>query len=254
MNKKIELFNALEIETQSRCNRRCEGCLRNSYPDKKAVESWFNVNYLPTEDIERIMKQSLEIGFSGRVCLSHYDESLMDPRIADLGRMAKSLGFSHVYIGSNSDFLTAEMARDLDGAFDEIVFALYVPESHYEKRAKWIQSLFKKTQPRIRRGSHIITHYSPLAYNAYDAIIKTYQNNTCIWPATNSMIINHRGDMMMCCDDMPGHFDLGNIKDHTIEELWYGEKHQDYVMALSKPGGRAIHPHCMCCPRPGNNM
>lgn len=255
MDKKIALFNTLEIETQSQCNRHCVGCLRNSYPDRDAVRSWFGCWELPLDDIKRALVESQSIGFNGRVCLSHYDESLMDPRIVDIARMTKDMGFSHVYMGSNADFLTPELANKLDGLLDEIVFALYVPDTQYDKRAEWIRSLFKKTVPRIRRGVHIITHYSPLVPDhTLNAITKAYKNNPCVWPPTNSMIINHKGEMMLCCDDMPGHFNLGDIYHATIEELWFSEKHQKLVLALAEPGGRAVHSHCLCCPRPGNNM
>jgi radical SAM protein with 4Fe4S-binding SPASM domain len=64
------------------------------------------------------------------------------------------------------------------------------------------------------------------------------------------LIINHRGDMLLCYDDLAGHFRLGNIRDHTVEQLWFGDRHQDLVLALQAPDGRWCHPHCMSCPRP----
>ena len=38
--------------------------------------------------------------------MQHYNEPLLDPRIAELGRYAKSLGqFKYVFICTNADFI-----------------------------------------------------------------------------------------------------------------------------------------------------
>jgi hypothetical protein len=59
--------------------------------------------------------------------------------------------------------------------------------------------------------------------------------------------------MLMCCDDMTGNFDLGNISNNIVETLWYGEKHQRLVSALQKKDGRKVpgNEHCLTCPRTG---
>lgn len=245
-DRRIELFKTLEIETNSSCNRRCPGCIRNSIPDKSATRSWFEDHQLSLVDFNRVLDESCALGFQGPVCLSHYNEPLMDPRIADLARIVKKRGFARVFMGSNADLLTEELTKNLDGSLDEIGFALYMDEPQLSKRSAWIKGLFKKTYVTIAHGDHMITHYSPLADHV--ALAAAHCNNVCRHPLKR-MIVNHKGDMLMCCDDLTGHFDLGNIRDHTIEELWYGDEHQRMVLALCQPGGRSVHPHCVSCPR-----
>ena len=41
-----------------------------------------------------------------------------------------------------------------------------------------------------------------------------------------------------------------NVHERTIEELWFGDRHQDLVVALQQAGGRRTHEHCLSCPRP----
>lgn len=249
MDKKIKLFKRLEIETFSNCNRKCVTCLRNSIPDRESTKSWFGNNELPIEDIERVLKQSIQMGFKGEVCLSHYNEPMMDDRIVDIAKMTKSMGFSRVFMCSNGDYLTEELASNLDGVLDDIGISLYMDEPNLSKRRDWIRTLFKKTKlSPIQPGVHMATHCSPTFDVA--SLVRNHQSNPCHHP-TVRMIVNHKGQMLLCCDDLTNNFDLGSVHESTVEELWFSEKHQNYVLSLSKRNGRSVHPHCMSCPRVG---
>lgn len=248
MEKKIKLFRRLEIETQSTCNRHCVTCLRNSIPDRESVAPWFTKNQLSLQDIERILQESKAIGFSGEVCLSHYNEPLQDERIIDIAKLVRSLGFSRLFFCTNGDYLTDEIAESLDGLLNDIGVALYMEDPIRSKREKWIRGLFKKTRLNLSHGEHMVTHYSPLIETGN--LIKSNRGNPCHHP-TVRMIVNHRGQMLLCCDDLTGNFDLGTIHEKSVEELWFSEKHQNYVIELSRRGGRKIHPHCLSCPRAG---
>lgn len=244
--RRIPLFGQLEIETRSTCNRTCTSCIRNSYPDREVVQPWFEANELPTETVTRLLHEAHEIGFRGYVCLQHYNEPLQDPRMPEFVAEAKSLDFCHVYMCSNGDYVNAARAAELDGLVDEIIFAIYVEEPHKSRREEWLRSLFKTTRLTFTGGAMMATHFSPDF--PVEFLSRRHASRPCHEPIRR-MIVNHRGDMLMCCDDMVGHFDLGNVADHSIEELWFSERHQDLVLALEGPGGRAVHPHCLSCPR-----
>ena len=64
------------------------------------------------------------------------------------------------------------------------------------------------------------------------------------------MYINHLGNMLMCCSDLIGHFNLGNIKEFTLQELWYSEKHQNLLKSLTHSDSRRQYSHCSICPLP----
>lgn len=247
LEKKIQPFIRLEIETFSTCNRRCVTCLRNSIPDRESVSSWFEPKALPFEDIRRIMEEAQAMGFYGEVCLSHYNEPLMDERIVEIAKLARSMNFSRVFFCSNADFLTEELASQLDGLVNDIGFSFYMDEPMKSERMNWCKGLFRKTHAKVGPGDHMVTHFSPI--HDVVQISRKYKDNPCHLPQVR-MIVNHKGQMLLCCDDLTGHFNLGTIYDgKTIEELWYGDEHQEYVLALMKSGGRSIHPHCQSCPR-----
>ncbi len=160
--------------------------------------------------------------------------------------MVKARPFSRVFFGSNADALSEELASQLDGILDELGVALYISESKIDERAEWIKSLFQKTHVTVTNGNAnpMITHYSPLG--DHKKLAEDHHTHPCRQPSKR-MIINHKGEMLMCCDDLINNFELGNIHDNTLEELWFSEHHQDLVLSLNK--GRS-HPHCLSCPRP----
>ena len=246
----IPLFKYVDLETCSSCNRVCPTCLRNSHPNREALQSWFEPEFLPVRTIKDALNQCMELGFLGSICLSHYNEPLMDERISEIGRMAKSYGqFSKVYMHSNGDLLNEDIANDLDGAFDQIIFTLYMNEPVKSKRANWIKSLFHKTKVEIITYSeHIATHFSP----KFDvkSMAEKYREHPCSNEPQIHLIINHRRQYLLCCEDVIGNFDLGYFPDISIEDYWFGKKHVGIIADLGAEGGRLKHEYCATCPRP----
>lgn len=244
-----ELFRFLDLETISSCNRTCPTCIRNSHPDKKAISSWFEVNYLPLEVITEALDQCVALGFTGGVCLSHYNEPLMDERIAEIAALAKSYGqFSEVFMNSNGDFLTEELAKDLDGHLDKIIVSLYMDEPIKSQRAEWIKTLFQSTHPEIiTMSDHIATHFSP-SFDV-EALAEQHKNRDCAEPRIR-VIINHRRQYLLCCDDVVGNFDLGTFPETSIKDYWFGAKHMSIMNNLRNQGGRLQYSYCSTCPRP----
>jgi radical SAM protein with 4Fe4S-binding SPASM domain len=218
------------------------------------VSSWFKKNKLEIELIDKVLKEAKELGFNDTICLSHYNEPLADERICDIASSTKNYEFRRVILCTNADFLTEDIASKLDGVLDDIGVSLYMNAEHAEKRADWIRSLFKKTKLTIasfqgakntKHAVPMITHYSPLADVV--ALSNKYIKNPCAQP-TRRLIINHKGDMLLCCDDLVGNFDLGNIHLSSVSNLWYSEKHVQIVQDLLK-GNRQKYAHCASCPR-----
>ncbi|NOS89814.1 MAG: radical SAM/SPASM domain-containing protein [Methylococcaceae bacterium] len=248
VTRKIPLFQQLEIETNSTCNRYCESCIRNSHPDREAVSSWFEPNLLPQAVFEEACHQAIALGFRGALCLQHYNEPLQDPRIIELGRFAKTLPFSQVFICSNADLIDEEKAQELDGVFDSIQIALYShTEEQHIKREAWLRGQFKKTYLHFTKGVHIPTHFSPVFDTA--ALAAQYVERPCTQPHIR-MILNHKGQMLLCCDDVVGNFNLGTFPETPLEDLWFNERHQEMLLTLQQNGGRKAYPYCETCPRP----
>lgn len=242
----MNLFNFIDFETISTCNRRCPTCIRNSHPDREAISSWFSYHLLPIDVIREALEQCARINFKGGVCLSHYNEPLMDERIPEIAQMVKSYGH-FVFLNTNGDFITEELAVKLDGVLDRMIISLYMDEPIKSQRAEWLRTLFHKTELQIKINSeHMATHFSP-KFNV-SKLAKSYINNTCSEP-TIRVIINHRRQYLLCCDDVIGNFDLGTFPEIGIEEFWFGERHTKIMNDLLENGGRKNYAYCSTCPR-----
>jgi hypothetical protein len=241
----MKLFNWLDLETISTCNRTCPTCIRNSHPDREAIKSWFEPHYLPVDIIEEALQQVQDMGFTGGVRLSHYNEPTMDERLPDLARLVQSYGYK-AYINTDGDFITPELAEKLDGAFEEIIVTLYMKEPKKSERATWIPTLFKRTRAvMITQSDHIPSHFSPKFDVA--GMAREFVENPCVEPAMRC-IINHKGQFTLCCEDVVGNFGLGTFPETSIEEYWFG-KHAEIEMKLRQPGGRHWHSYCEACPK-----
>jgi hypothetical protein len=243
----VKLFNVIDFETMSNCNRVCPTCIRNSHPDREAVKPWFENNYLPEDIIYLALEQAVNMGFEGDVCLSHFNEPLMDSRLPRIARMVKSFGkFRRVFLNTNGDYINEELAGKLDGALDRMIVALYMGEPIKSQRAAWIPTLFKKTEIQIiTESEHIPSHFSP----KFDVkgLAEKYKDANCLEPAMR-VIINHRRQYLLCCEDVIGNFDLGYFPDTPLKDYWHG-KHAKIEEMLGVTGGRSWHPYCLSCPK-----
>lgn len=240
-----KIFEVLDLETCSDCNRRCVTCIRNSHPNREALSPWFKANYMPMKWVRKAMDQLVDMEYKGMVCISHYNEPLMDIRLPEIAKICHAHFFT--FCNSNGDFLNEDLAKSLDGHLDRLIVSLYMNEPIKSKRAEWIKSLFHKTEIIVNTVTeHIVTHFSPRP--ELQQLIEQNQGNLCREPQLHC-IINHQGKYLLCCDDVIGNFGLGKFPELSIEDYWYGDKHMAIYDALKLQGGRALFPYCMSCPR-----
>lgn len=238
----------IDFETHSYCNRRCSTCIRNSHPDREVTRTFFEKHYLDIDVIKLALDQCVELGYTGGICLSHYNEPLMDERLPEIARMVKSYNqFKSIFFNSNGDFINEELASELDGVMDRIIFTLYMDEPIKSQRKVWIESLFHKTKiDIITMSEHIPTHFSP----KFDVIklAEEHKHNPCTEPKMR-IIINYRRQFLLCCDDVVGNFDLGTFPEISIAEHWYGRK-TEIMKTIENENGRLQYSYCASCPRP----
>ena len=201
---------------------------------------------MSTEMFVKIIDQAVSMNFTGIVNLQHFNEPLFDKRLDFLGHYAKEqYQFDKVMVHTNGDALNEKIASKLDGNFDIINIALY--DNNTETRRLEIYSWFSKTRINFVSPVHLITHFSP--FHGLKFAIERNKNAPCITKSQYRMIIDYTGEMHMCCDDISKEFDLGNINDSTLEELWYSERHSQIIRDLEEPGGRLKYDYCSICPR-----
>jgi radical SAM protein with 4Fe4S-binding SPASM domain len=190
--------------------------------------------------VESLLNQAKEMGFDGEVALSFYNEPLLDHRIDMFGAYALSLGLKNVRLCTNADCLDAEVAKRLDGCLSAIKVALY--DNRTDERMNTIRAMFTSTRVLFTSGLHRWTHYAAEATEQIEDVIDEPCHNV-----GNNMVIAHNGDVLACCDEIVPHFDIGNVYDSSLEDLWRVKR--SLVRTLGRRGGRRKYPYCMACPR-----
>ena len=259
---KIPLFERLQIESQSNCNRSCWFCPRTYDHTGKYLHSdgAAVIEQMPTDKIIQLLDQAQVLGFQGRVAFYHYSEPLLDKRNISLAWEAKRRGMKP-YLHTNGDVLRHDdaLCNEVKKVYGLIVVGLYDYQTNEE-----LEEAKQYWQERLA-GANL--EFSPVGLSfasaAYSvgiprALVPTdrrmavpdlkYVNAPCHRPLIR-MLIQHDGEMCHCCEDTYGAFKLGNVYQHTLKQLWFSAHHVQTVRSLIA-GQRQNYPLCRNCPLP----
>lgn len=260
LKTRIPLFERLQIESRSNCNRSCWFCPRTydrsgRYLDEQGASVF---NRMPTEKILDLLDQAEGLGFQGRVGFHHYSEPLLDERNIMLAHEARKRGMKP-YLNTNGDILKRddELCEMVKNVYELIIVGLYDYETNEElegAKRYWRDRLaganlaFSPIGMSGARSAHSIG--VPRALVPSDARMAvpdlTFRNAPCHRPLIR-MIIQHNGEMCNCCEDTYGAFRLGNVYQNSLEELWFSEYHIQLVEHLTA-GQREKYNLCRNCP------
>jgi MoaA/NifB/PqqE/SkfB family radical SAM enzyme len=256
----IPLFERLLIESQSNCNRSCWFCPRTYDRSGKYLQQTGRpvISRMPTDQVLQLLDQAKALGFQGPVAFFHYSEPLLDERhllLADEARKRGMQPFAH----TNGDVLRHD--HDLCDAVRDVyalvIVGLYdyqTNEELEEAKAYWRSKLAPanlKFSPIALSATHSATTVGiPRALVPSDTRFPipdlTFSNAPCHRPLIR-MIIQHDGEMGLCCEDTYGAFGLGNAYQSSLEELWFSARHVRVVEELLE-GRREKYELCRHCP------
>jgi 2-deoxy-scyllo-inosamine dehydrogenase (SAM-dependent)/8-amino-3,8-dideoxy-alpha-D-manno-octulosonate transaminase len=258
----IPLFQRLDIESQSNCNRSCWFCPRTydrsgTYldPEGRSV-----VKQMPTAKILDLLDQAEALGFRGGVAFYHYSEPLLDSRNVMLAREARARGL-RPYLHTNGDVLRRDAAlrEAVQEVYERIVVGLYdyqTNEELVEAKRYWQGRLdgTKLEFSTIGRSGGLSADSMaiPRALVPSDPRMVvpdlTFPNAPCHRPLIR-MIVRYDGTVCNCCEDTQGAFALGNVYESSLAELWFSDHHIQIVQDLIA-GQREQYAPCRDCPLP----
>lgn len=193
---------------------------------------------LSEDTVQNVLGQAKKLDFKGIVGFNWFNEPLLDKRMVSFVAYAKELDLN-TCIFTNGDLLTPELVRQLDRVLDIV---------HVSFRENSRNALFQKTQVILHDGPDVTTHYSP--YLNLEQLIAEGGASKGKCPELEiRMPITCTGEMALCCDDIACEFDLGNIYERSLADLWFSTKHKNIVEALSHRDGRCNFEYCRNCPR-----
>ena len=258
----VPLFERLQVESQSHCNRSCWFCPR-TYDQSGKYRSATGTSVsaqMPTRKILDLLDQAQALGFRERVGFHHYSEPLLDERNITLAREARQRGMKP-YLHTNGDVLTRDdrLCNEVRRVYGLIVVGLYDYQTNEElKRAMayWQDRLAGANLEFSPIGaSGVSSAHSigiPRALVPPDDRMAlpdlTFANAPCHRPLVR-MIIQHDGCVCNCCEDTYGAFDLGNVHQRSLEGVWFSEQHVKVIQDLIA-GRRKAYDLCRKCPQP----
>jgi len=214
---------------------------------------------MPSEKILELLDQAKEMGFQNLVSFYYYSEPLIDKRNIELANEARNRGMKP-YMHTNGDLLRKNkgLCKQVQDVYEYVVVGIYDYSNDAELEKEKL--FWKRKLPNIDLRFSAIglsdrktvkSMGIPRALVPSDSRFHIpdlkFRNAPCSQPLLR-MIIRYDGHMMNCCEDIDGAFELGNIYENTLSELWYSEKHQGIVVGLLE-GKREDYPLCANCPR-----
>jgi len=256
------LFERLQIESQSNCNRECWFCPRTYDRSGKYLDARGKpvLRQMPTAKILGLLDEAHAMGFRGLVGFHHYSEPLLDPRNPQLARAAKQRGF-HPYLHTNGDMLRRndKLCEAVQELYAFVVVGLYDYRNNEELEAE--REFWRRRLPSAQlefspiglsdgRTTHSIG--VPRARVPSDSRMRlpdlTFQNAPCHRPLIR-MLIQYDGEVCLCCEDTSGAFGLGNVNEQSLADVWFSERHLGIMQDLVA-GQRDKYALCRNCPMP----
>lgn len=244
LKKDLPLFQHIEIETYNRCNGVCDFC-PVSVGNESRTEQFMDKSLFI-----KIIDELADLDYRGRIALFSNNEPFLDDRILEFHRYAREcLPHARFHLFTNGTLLTLDKFIELMKYLDELIIDNYNQELLLIPNCKKIMEycechpeLIKRVTIVLRKPKEILTTRGGDAPNRNNK--KMFTDVKCVNPFIQ-MIIRPDGKVSLCCNDPLGKNTMGDLKNNTLREIWYGQQFQNVRSELSR--GRQYWEHCKYC-------
>jgi len=241
---------SLQIELTSACNIKCRMCPTVDMSRKKG--------FMEMETYQAIIEKAAAAGI-GLIRFTLFGEALLHPDVVEMIRLAKEKDLA-VGLNTNGLALNPQLSRQIiEAGLDSIIFSFDGATKETYENIR-INSDFEKVQDNIRnfvdirnelqsKIPHTRIQMIPMKDSLEEiedfkrkwsgiidevAITYTYAMDKALHeqmerPASfvphcrypwDLLVVYYDGTVGYCCKDVEAKLVLGNIKDHSFEELW----------------------------------
>ncbi|MBN1335812.1 MAG: radical SAM protein [Deltaproteobacteria bacterium] len=204
-------FLRLEVETSTRCNRRCAFCpvATAPRPDHRMEEDLFF----------SILDQAAQMGFRGRFSPHFYGEPLLDPRLPRLvEETRRHLPGARVVIYTNGDLLTPDLARSLlDAGTRLFIVTFEEEESEAFRRTRAVLS------PWTLKRRFLVRHFARDVlepYNRGGAVRLPGRRRSACFAAASTLVVDAWGRVRLCFNDYQGEVIWGDLTKERLADVW----------------------------------
>ena len=222
-----KMFNVLEFETTSYCNRKCDYCPNVDFERYGDQEKFF----MKEEVFETLIKQLADLKFEGLISPHLYGEPLSDPRMLEWSKhIKKSLNNCRLKIVTNGDFLNENNFYE----FLEAGVDIFYISKHSKQLKKTCRDLLESLSDEIKeKHINIIDFYKDFyedqkMFTNRGGTVGLNENDQKKPPVNCSYatypVINTFGDLILCCQDFHNEFVFGNIMKKHLKDIWFDER------------------------------
>lgn len=224
------LFSLFEMSITGLCNRTCEFCPRVDpavYPNR-------NEN-LSLDLHEKMMAELNQLEYSGIIGFSGFSEPLLHKELDQLIAISRAAcPRSRLEVYTNGDFVTVEkLVRLFEAGLTSIHISLYDGPHQLEEFAKIREATGLGGHQVILRDRYYSSEegYGLVLSNRAGMIdfkktgvkpLTAPLRHKCFYPFY-MMMVDHKGDVMLCSHDWGKKLVVGNLSKQTIVEVWAGE-------------------------------
>lgn len=226
----MRLLN-VEIEINSRCNRKCSYCPVSIMPFPQ-VPRLIQENVL-SAFIERLV----EIDFDGRISFHFYNEPLIHKGLEDIiRRILAAVPKCRPVLFTNGDLLSQQRYDSLiEAGLQMIVITSHSGKSHPPRPRQVVQ--FSDDLVLTNRGGTM----EDLPKATGEDI-----SQRCFAP-TEMLIVTITGDVVLCYEDAHRSHVMGNICEQSIDQIWNSHDYSRIRAALevgNRKGACEMCTHC----------
>ena len=220
-------FRFVEVEVNSRCNRKCQYCPNFILPEP-------DVPKLMSDSVfERLLAELERIDYAGRLSYHLFSEPLLR---RDLERLVKSaaaaLPKAKQILYTNGDFLTDDRYRSLiDAGIHHLIVTSHSGRRIPEREHQTVQY----------PGDLVLANRGGLLFEKRETL-----SLPCHAPA-DRLVVTVTGDVLLCCDDARRTEVMGNITRQPLEEIWFSERFARVRHLLQRGERDRASPICRHC-------
>lgn len=224
-------LRVVEMEANSRCNRKCSYCPVSTLPVPDAPR------IMPDAVLERTLVELQRLDYAGRISYHFYNEPLLRRDLPTVAARVKSaLPNAEQVLFTNGDLLTDEKYDSLTAAgVDFVVVTAHSGKKHPQRPKQHVQ--YPEELELTNRGG-VMTHLSGVT----DEILK----KPCFAPS-EMLIITATGDVVLCYEDASRRTNYGNIVSDKIEDIWFNPELVRVRRSLAEGDRIDAAPICRDC-------
>jgi len=213
-----KLFEKIEIETNSVCNRKCNFC-------PIATNTTRPMGLMKTELFYKILDELEEIDFRGTVFLFRYGEPLLDKRLEQFTKDIAGKLKAKIAINTNGDLLDYKRFQSLLYSGMDIFNV-----TNYDSG---VSDSLKDLFENITKDEMSFINYEQKNENTLGLYNRggSVKIKNDLYPIScNPMFagVRHNGDVSVCCNDYYNEINFGNVNDKKLIDIWNSDEYKKF--------------------------